>query len=86
MVIPSIYYYGYVGNLVNSKGEIINLDIEKSENGLVKVITNGYEGKVSVWYNGTRIQKISYIISMLTIVLLIVYLGLKRIRMKKREG
>lgn len=84
VVIPSIYYYGYVGNLVNSEGEIINLDIEKSEDGLVKVITNGYEGKVSVWYNGTKVQKISYIISAMTIVLLVVYIIVKKIRNKSK--
>lgn len=83
IVIPSVYYYGYVGNIVDNEGEVESLKIEKADNGLVKVLTEGKEGKVSVWYNGTRIQKVSYIISLFTGFMLIAYLIIKKIKSKK---
>lgn len=83
IVIPSVYYYGYVGNIVDNEGKVESLKIEKADNGLVKVLTEGKEGKVSVWYNGTRIQKVSYIISLFTGFMLIAYLIIKKIKSKK---
>ncbi|MBR3883083.1 MAG: hypothetical protein IKJ36_07480 [Clostridia bacterium] len=82
IVIPSVYYYGYVGNIVDNEGKVESLKIEKADNGLVKVLTEGKEGKVSVWYNGTRIQKVSYIISLFTGFMLIAYLIIKKIKSK----
>lgn len=84
--IPYIYYYGYVGNIVDLNGNIINLDIEKSENGLIKVMTNGVEGQVSVWYHGTRIQKISYIITIATNLLVIGYVICKSFIIRKNKN
>ena len=62
--VPFVYYFGYVANITLPSGEVEGLDVEKSENGLIKVIVPEDKiGHISVWYNGTKIQKVSYIAS-----------------------
>lgn len=70
---PFIYYYGYVANIIDENGIATPLMVEKSENGLVKITTDENIGTVHVWYNGTRIQKLSYIISAVSYVAITVY-------------
>lgn len=68
--VPLIYYLGYVSNITTLDGEVIPLAIEKSENGLLNlIIPEGIYGIVNVWYEGTNIQTFSYIISILTIII-----------------
>lgn len=73
--LPIIYYKGYKAILKNENNEKINLKLEKTENGLVKINLKENEniGKIIVWYNGTTIQKISYIISFSSLLILIFY-------------
>lgn len=42
------------------------------EGGLVKVKNIDTKGKIVVWYNGTAIQKVSYAISFITLIFIIV--------------
>ena len=84
IIVPFTYYYGYVANIKTENGDIYPLEVLKDNNGLVKVkIPKEFEGEVRVWYNGTRIQKISFLISVTTIFLTMVILSLKKI---KREN
>lgn len=77
--VPYIYYYGYVANITTPEGEVIPLSIEKSDNGLVRVKTPENEtGTIKVWYNGTKLQKISYIISLISIITLSSYAIIKK--------
>ena len=83
--IPYIYYYGYVGNVTDENGNVEPLKIEKSDNGQVEIITEGKEGKVSVWYNGTKIQKISYLVTAFSAIFVLGLVILKRIKMRKNN-
>ena len=83
--IPYIYYYGYVGNVTDENGNVEPLKIEKSDNGQVEIITEGKEGKVSVWYNGTKIQKISYLVTAFSAILVLGLVILKRTKMRKNK-
>ena len=42
-------------------------------------------GKVNVWYNGTKIQKISYIITACSYIGLVIYIVIKKVRLNKKE-
>ena len=72
--IPFIYYYGYAANIENEEGSKA-LEVEKSENGLVKVLVAEEDiGTIHVWYDGTMMQKVSYIISAITYLGVVIYL------------
>ncbi len=66
--LPLTYYKGYKA-VVNDKETMIT----QSKNGLIE-IDNVESGSVRVWYDGTFIQKISTFISMLSFLLLCVYI------------
>lgn len=79
VIIPFVYYYGYSANIKTDTGEVYPLEVSKAYNGMVKIKLNeGQKGKVSVWYNGTKTQKISFLISITTIVMTIGVLILKK--------
>ena len=62
--IPLIRYYGYKGTFTNSDGEIMPVEIEKSENGLVQVrLANVSSGSVQVAYHKTGFEIAGEIIS-----------------------
>lgn len=70
--VPFIYYVGYVSNITTPNGEVIPLEVKKSDNGLLElIIPEGVYGTINVWYDGTLIQRISYAISLTTIVIVI---------------
>ncbi len=83
ITIPFVYYYGYVANITTKEGETYPIEVSKDKNGLVKIqIPKNLEGEIRVWYNGTKIQKISLIISVVSIISTIV--GLFIIKRRKR--
>lgn len=61
--LPLYMYKGYVAK--SESGE--SLPVVKSENGLVSVEIGDYVGNIRVWYQGTLIQRVSDIITLLTI-------------------
>lgn len=69
--LPLLYYKGYSAVDKESKKKY---EISESDNGLVQVNVNDVsDGQATVTYTGTPIQKISDIISIITILLLLVY-------------
>lgn len=70
--VPFVYYKGYVAR--NEEGMNIRVD-GKGINGLTRVYTGDYEGRITVSYEGTIIQKLSNILSLQTtlLIVLIVY-------------
>lgn len=76
--IPLIYYKGYSAYLTSGDTTIL-LPIERTEDSLMSINLQSYtEGKIHFYYQGTRIQKVSTYISLLTGLLITVYYGLKR--------
>ena len=61
---PLYMYKGYVAERGN--GEF--LSVKKSENGLVSVEIEDYIGDVCIWYRGTMVQKISDVITFISIL------------------
>lgn len=84
-ILPKVYYKGYEAVLTTSAGKTYILETEMSDMGLVK-ITNytGETGKVKFYYQKTTVQKVSMIISVITWIVLIVYLNRKRRKNESR--
>lgn len=85
--VPCIYYLGYVSNITSPEGIVTPLATQKSENGLVKVIIpDNLYGTVNVWYDGTKIQEISYFISLATIIAICVVFGIYKYKKCKKAS
>lgn len=80
--VPFIYYLGYVANITSPDGQTITpLEVQKSDRGLLKIIVpNNLYGTITVWYDGTTIQQISYFISIVTLIGVCAYIVYKKIR------
>ena len=82
--LPYIYYLGYTVEIVDNNGNIEKLDTFESENGFVAInIKDGIEGEVVIKYTGSLLMQISYIISIVTFMGIIVYLVISKTRNKK---
>lgn len=72
--LPLLYYKGYKA-LNNEKEE---LNVYQTDNGLVGVDVDTSDGIIYVSYGGTKIQKLSKIISIMTMIIFAIYLYLKK--------
>ncbi|MFV0417918.1 MAG: hypothetical protein ACK5KT_04165 [Dysgonomonas sp.] len=72
--LPLIYYKGYKAEL-DSK----YIPIEQSDNGLIQLLVNE-SGSIRVYYAGTVIQKISWYISLLSIVVFCIFIYIAKRR------
>jgi hypothetical protein len=82
--IPFIYYLGYSGYVIQDDESIVPLEVTKDSVGLVKVnIPDNVSGTLVVFYNGTKIQKISYLISIFTIIGTCIYIIIKKRKTSK---
>jgi len=68
--LPLFYYKGYYAAYDNDKFSFL---VEESSNGLVAVKADR-PGTIHVWYEGTLIQKISPYITLLSFILLCIYI------------
>ena len=66
--LPLVYYKGYTAILDNEE-----ITVSESANGLVEISANN-SGFVKVYYGGTAIQKISWFISLISIIGLCIYI------------
>lgn len=77
--VPLIYYKGYEAWLYEENGTETQLEVQTDENAQVLVINQkDKQGKVYVYYAGTMIQKVSNVVSLLTIIVVIGYWILNR--------
>lgn len=87
--LPYIFYPGYRVN-ISYNGKIIQLATSESDNGFVQIVIpdNIGEGKIQCEYTGTKLEKASYIISLLGIIAFIAYIiysKKKHIKPEKRD-
>jgi len=76
--VPLLYYNGYAAYYMNEE-ETGFLDVSKSNNSLINIeLKDVKSGSIKVFYNGTRLQKVSLYISLLSLVSLLVYAFIKR--------
>lgn len=71
-ILPLLYYKGYKAT-INEK----ETRVTQSPDGLVEINTSE-SGDIKVWYAGTAIQKVSFFISILSLVALISYISFRK--------
>ena len=82
--LPYIYYLGYTVEITNDNGETKELETYESGNGFVAFDVSAADvGTVTVKYTGTVLMKISYAISAITFVGIVVWLVWSRVRKKQ---
>lgn len=83
--LPYIYYLGY--NIqIEQNGQILTLETFESSNGFVAVnLPNTEDGKITVKYTGTTIMQISYIVSIITFISIVVCLIVVKIKSKLKN-
>lgn len=79
--LPFIWYKGYEGTDENGK----KLDIGMSERGLVTVDLNGAEGLITVEHKPTSIKIMSYFVSAVSVVSLLIIWIIRRYRKRKPD-
>ncbi len=85
--IPLAYYKGYIAYIEEKNGNITQLTLEeepKTKNVIVKndKIING---KITIEYKMTTIQKIGYIITYITLIGLLLYIGVNKYKVIKKN-
>lgn len=85
--VPLIYYIGYAAEFEYDDGTTAKLEVSGSKDcGLCEaVIPENASGTLKVFYKGTALQKISFIITLLTSVSLIAYFILKKRKTKSSK-
>lgn len=83
--VPLIYYKGYKANIEDSNGNLTELEVVKNEdNGHVLIKGDkSLSGKIIVEYKITIVQLVSYAISMITFIALIIYIIVEYVKNKK---
>lgn len=76
--LPYIFYLGYKIEVTNQAGEIQKIDTFESGNGFVAFNLPETAVKITVKYEGTILMKISYIISLITLGIIILFYMLNR--------
>ena len=84
-IVPIVCYKGYEATLVDENGQTSNLVIERCDNGMIKIFTNKQKGKVYLHYAGTTIQNVTFWISFMGTLVLIVGGTTYAIVKKKRK-
>lgn len=67
--IPLFNYLGYT---------VEGAKLENGNNNVIRLLLNKEHGKISVRYSGTKVQEISYLISSITLVGLVVYILIEK--------
>jgi len=76
--LPLFYYLGYAAELNGEK-----LPVFQSRNGLVQIAVNE-SGKIKIYYAGTPVQKISWYVTIISLLALCIYIFISRKKIKKQ--
>ena len=83
--LPLLYYKGYEANYKNNDDNTV-LPISKGDNNIIRVKLGKYrDGEITVRYNGTLIQRLSGIVSALSLIIFIIYMMKIKILNKRRR-
>lgn len=67
LTMPLLYYKGYKANIDGQE-----IEVTESKDGLVEILSPS-SGKITVWYDGTSVQRISLLISGISFFIFLVY-------------
>lgn len=73
---PLVYYKGFVAYIEDENGEITYLQAEKNQGNAHVFVKgdNSLKGKITVEYRLTTVQKISYVISIISLIIFTIYI------------
>lgn len=77
--LPRIYYLGYNIKFTNEMNEENNLQFSMNENGFINIEIKG-NGIIEVTYTGTKLEKISNKIALVTLISIAIYIIIDRIK------
>lgn len=85
--VPFIYYKGYKAYIEETNGKVSKLSVSKNEHNAHVLISNNekLEGRITVRYEMTTVQKICYSISFIALCILCIYIIISLIRNKKES-
>ena len=75
---------GYDFDDYEEKDSIKEYKIEKGNNNIIKIYLSSNSDEFMIYYKGTNIQNVSYLVSIITILFSIAYIIFKRIYYKNR--
>ena len=80
--VPLVYYIGYDAKFTDENGEVTKLDIQgaKKSGLLVAEIPENAKGTLEVYYKGTLLQKLSFLITLITILSFIAIKVYKKVK------
>jgi hypothetical protein len=85
-ILPIFYYKGYSAYLTTSDGSVQKLNVSENYDGRVIVDTKGKSGTLRVYYEGTMIQNVSFIVSSLGVLYMVSYFVVKGIKNRKNKN
>ena len=83
--LPYIYYIGYNVEYTDDSGNNYSVETYESENGFLCIRVPNENITVNVKYTGTVLMKIAYIISAVTVLVLIIIYFIKRVNVKNKN-
>lgn len=84
--VPLLMYKGYSARATLADGSAVDLPVAYGENNLVRVYLQGVSsGTVTVWYEGTAVQHVSFIVTVAGFLLLLVS-GIVYFAVQKRRN
>ena len=83
--LPYIYYIGYNVEYTDDSENNNSVETYESENGFLCIRVPNENVTVNVKYTGTVLMKIAYIISVVTVLVLITIYFIKRVKERKQE-
>lgn len=73
--LPYLYYLGYNAKISYNEEEDKNINLEESENGFLSVsLSECKNATLKITYQGTNLEKASYIISIFGIIIFVIYI------------
>ena len=84
--VPLLMYKGFSARATLADGSAVDLPVAYGENNLVRVYLQGVSsGTVTVWYEGTAVQRVSFIVTVAGFLLLLVS-GIVYFAVQKRRN
>lgn len=77
--LPYIYYLGY-----DIKINENNIEYEESDNGFIKInIPENCNGLIKINYKGTKLEKTTFVISIISAICFIIYIFYEKLKLNK---
>ena len=78
--LPYIYYLGYTSQFTDINGDTRELNLYESDNGFLAInLSESMNGKITISYTGTTLMWVSYVVSFITLAVVLGFMIYKKI-------